>query len=114
MMWRVSCLGLVLCWGIIASAAPAQVALAWKLKEGSRLYLEDKIALKQNVKHMQVDHVYELAFTRLTRLTVLKENNDGGLLVEQKIERIKVDRAGTTENASPKMLRAQGGQAPGL
>jgi hypothetical protein len=108
-MGQVRWLGLVIFWGASALPVLAQVKLEWKLKEGDNLYLEEKVALKQNVRLMKTDQIHERAFTRVTRFTVLKKNPDGGYLLEQKIESIKMDRAVATGKADGKMLRDQEG-----
>jgi hypothetical protein len=99
----------VLLLGAAAAGAPAQVKLEWKLKEGDTFFLEEKVSAKDNVKLLKTDHPYELAFTRVTRFHVLKRNEDGGYLLEQKIESIKLDPSGTTGKADAKLVRAEEG-----
>jgi hypothetical protein len=101
-------LGLALAFGVMALPASAQLKLEWKLMEGDHFYLEEKVVLRQNVKLMNTPHLHEMAFTRVTRFGVLKKNQDGGYLLKQKIEAIKLDQRGAA-NKKGKMLRAQEG-----
>jgi hypothetical protein len=88
----------------LAGPAPGQVKLQWKFKEGEKFYLEEKTVAKQTLKFMGADKKQDLNQTRITRFTVLKKNDDNSLVLEVKIEAVKVKTGGDTM-ASARMLQ---------
>jgi hypothetical protein len=97
-------LSVVLVLGAPAVAAFGQVKLEWKFREGDKFYLEERWSLKQIMKYMGSDLKQELDHTRLTRFTVLKKTDDS-LVLEQKIESVKINRASGSAKPEGKLLK---------
>jgi hypothetical protein len=71
----------------------AQVKLAWKLKEGDTFYLETSVLIKQEMKSNGKEVKQDTDNTTVTRFTVKKKTKEGGFVLEQKIESVKVKAA---------------------
>jgi hypothetical protein len=95
---------------ILAGTAPAfgQTELQWQLKEGDKFYLEEKTVLKQTLKFMGRDIEHDSTFTRVTRFTVLKKN-DGGVVLEQHIETVRINSASGASTTESKVLKEMEG-----
>jgi hypothetical protein len=104
-MRQSSWIGVVLV--LSASAVPAfgQVKLAWKFKEGDKFYLEERVALKQSMKFGTAEPLkQELEYTRVTSFRVEKKTA-ASLVLEQKIESIKVTQAGGSAKPEGELLK---------
>src|SRR5262249_10033266 len=97
-------LGVMLVLGAPAVPAFGQGKLEWKFKEGDKFYLEERSNLKQTMKFMGSDLKQELDHTRLTSFTVLKKT-DEGLVLEQKIESVKITRASGSAKPEGNLLK---------
>jgi Family of unknown function (DUF6263) len=97
-------LGVVLVVGAPTAPATGQIKIEWKLKEGDKFYLEERSNLKQTMKFMGSDLKQELDHTRLTLFTVLKKT-DESLVLEQKIESVKINRASGSAKPEGKLLQ---------
>lgn len=89
----------------IPTVAEAQVTLAWKLEAGDRFALEETVQARQTIKVMNAETRQDLDQTRHSRITVLKKNADGTLVLEQKIEKIKLRHSGDGPDANTKVLK---------
>jgi hypothetical protein len=99
---------LLLC--TLAGSVSGQVRLQWKLKEGDQLFLEEKSVVAETIKFMGKDYPEKLTHSRVTRFSVLKENDDRSLVLEQKILKVRVQRGekkqgGGADLASAKLLQ---------
>jgi hypothetical protein len=97
-------LGILLVLGGPAVSAFGQGKLEWRFKEGDKFYLEERSTLKQTMKYMGSDLKQELNSTRLTSFTVLKKT-DESLVLEQKIESVKITRASGSAKPEANMLK---------
>jgi hypothetical protein len=78
-------------------AVPAygqDVKLEWKLKEGDKFFLENTSVLNQTLKTGGMDVKQDLDQTMVSSFTVKKKNADGSLVLEQKIETVRLKGAG--------------------
>jgi hypothetical protein len=95
-------LGSLLALAILAMPAPGQGKLQWKLKEGDKLYLEEKIVSKSTTQVGEQKLPFEQTQTRVSALVVKKQTADN-IELEQRIESWKVktvsDLAGSDEGA---------------
>lgn len=89
----------------LPSAAQAQVTLAWKLDAGERFALEETVQSRQTIKLMNTETRQDLDQTRHSRVSVLKRNPDGTLILEQKIDKVKVQHGGDGPDANTKVLK---------
>jgi hypothetical protein len=89
----------------LTATARAQVSLRWKFKEGESFYVEEKGHSKQTVKEQGSETVLELELRRVTRFKVLKMTPDGGAVLEQKFESVKVLPAGPANKAQAEAVR---------
>lgn len=85
--------------------AAAQVNLAWKLDAGDRFALEEKAQVRQTIKFMNNETRQDVNQLRRSRITVLKKNPDGSLVVEQKFENVKVEHSGEGPDYNTKALK---------
>jgi hypothetical protein len=90
---------------LAAGAGPAfaQVNMQWKLKEGDKFYLEEKIVGKIEVKAMGVSNSEEHSQTRLSSFVVKGRARDGFVL-EQRIESWKTKMSAPGEDDANKLL----------
>jgi hypothetical protein len=99
----------VLVLAFIASPAPGAVKLEWKLKEGDQFFLQEKTKTRETITFMGKPYEQNLDHTRVSRFTVLKKDQDGGYLLEQKILQVQVERGGKKavagKRASAKLLQ---------
>ncbi len=72
----------------------AQVTLAWKFQAGDQCWVEEKTQTKQILTFQGDPESQEVQQTRLVRYKVLEKKEDGSWLLEQKIEDVKITRAG--------------------
>jgi hypothetical protein len=94
-------------WLVLAgttSPALGQVKLQWHLKEGDKFYLEEKTVQKQTLKFMGSVFTQDLSHTRVTRFTVLKKS-EVSLVLQQKIEKVRIDRASGASQTDARLLR---------
>lgn len=103
-MVRRSWLSAVLVLAGMAVPASAQTKLEWKFKEGEKFFLEQVVNNKMAVKVMGMDMNMDTVQTQVTSFAVLKKNSDGSVVIEQKIESIKIEAEG------PAAAFAQAGQ----
>jgi hypothetical protein len=80
----------------------AQVQLRWNLKEGDKIYVESKGESQQAMKVMGQDSKNEITQSSLVSFTVLRKEDDGSLLLEQKIESMKIKSTGIGGDAVAK------------
>lgn len=85
--------------------AAAQITLAWKLEPGDRFALEEKAQVRQTIKFMNSETRQDLDQFRRSRITVLKKNPDGSLVVEQKFESVKVEHGGEGPDFNTRALK---------
>jgi hypothetical protein len=78
---------------VCPAPAAAQVKIAWKLKEGDRFFVTRVDRVCQTARFYGNESRQDLEQTKVTRFTLLKRNNDGSELFEQKIETVKVKPA---------------------
>ena len=90
---------------VIPLPAAAQVKLAWKFKQGERFFVEDVVNVRQTIKIANSENRQDLDQTKISRFTVLKANPDGSVLLEQKIEAVKVKVSGEGPDADTKILQ---------
>src|SRR5262249_1129098 len=70
--------------------ARAQTKMEWKLKPGDVFFVEEVTQVRQTLILMGSETRQDLDQTRVLRFTVLKKNQDGGLVLAKKIEAIKI------------------------
>jgi hypothetical protein len=104
-MLRHGPLALALLLGALPAAAPAQVQVRWKFKEGQTFYVEEKVHTRQTVKMPDTVLPQELDQTRVSRFKVLKVTPDGGAVLEQKIESVQATPQGPGPKADASVLR---------
>jgi hypothetical protein len=104
-MRRHDWLVLVLVWGGLTAPASAQVNLRWQFKDGDTFYVEETVTGKQAVKIGGNVERQELEQTKVSRFKVLKAAADGGAVLEQKIESMRVTPHGTTAKVHAAVLR---------
>lgn len=85
--------------------AQAQVTLAWKFEAGDLFALEETVQARQAIKVNSAETRQDLDQVRRSRISVLKKNPDGSLVLEQKIEKIKVQHGGEGPDANTKVLK---------
>jgi hypothetical protein len=80
----------------VASTVPlyGQTKLEWKLKEGDIFYLETVVTSKQSITSGGKTVKQDLNSTTVTGFTVKKKTAEGGYVLEQKIESVKIKTAG--------------------
>jgi len=81
--------------GLLAGTAHGQTRLAWRFEEGEKFYVESVISSKDILKGTGAEAKQDAERTTLTSFTVKRKNADGSLVLEQKIESIKVSVQGT-------------------
>src|SRR5262249_54567025 len=98
---------LVLCW--VAGPVAGAVKLEWKFKEGDKFYLEEKTSVRETITFMGKTYPQNLDHTRISQFTVLKKEEDGSYVIEQKILKVHVERGdkkkGGGRVASAKLLQ---------
>jgi len=98
---------LVLCW--VAGPAAGAVKLEWKFKEGDKFYLEEKTSVRETITFMGKTYPQNLDHTRTSQFSVLKKEDDGSFVIEQKILKVHVERGdkkkGSGRVASAKLLQ---------
>jgi len=81
----------ILLLGCTALPAQAQVDIRWKFKEGEKFYLETVTDSKQALviagKEVRVD----VKQTQVAGLLIKKKNSDGSVVIEHKLESIKME-----------------------
>ncbi|MBM4068844.1 MAG: hypothetical protein FJ271_07845 [Planctomycetes bacterium] len=87
------------------AAAHAQVTLAWKLDAGERFALEETVQSRQTIQLGTMETRQDLDQTRQSRVSVLKKNPDGTLILEQKIDKVKVQHGSDGPDANTKVLK---------
>ena len=75
---------------LLPATARAQVRLEWKLKPGDVFFVEEVTQVRQTLILMGSETRQDLDQTRVLRFTVLKKNEDGGLVLAKKIETIRI------------------------
>jgi hypothetical protein len=108
-MGRHRWLALLLTLAVLPGPARAQVKLRWKFKEGDTFYVEEKVSTRQTVKVRGSAQVQQLEQTRVSRFKVLKAAADGGAVLEQKIESVKVTPYGAGIKADASSVRRMEG-----
>jgi len=95
-MVRRSWVGVLVLLCTAAATAPAlgQDKLEWKFKEGDRFFLESVTDMKQAMKVMGQEISMDMKMTAVNSVTVKKKNDDGSVVLEQKIEAMKGDMSG--------------------
>jgi hypothetical protein len=88
-----------------ALPAPAQVPLRWKFKPGDAFAVEEKSENQQKLKLSGSEERRDLDETRVSRFKVLKTTPDGGAILEQKVESVKVVPAGVGVKADASVLK---------
>jgi hypothetical protein len=68
----------------------AQRPLAWKVQQGDRFFIEEVTSVRQTIKIMGTETRQDFAQTKLLRYIVLGRNADGNLLLDKRIEAVKV------------------------
>jgi hypothetical protein len=69
--------------------ASAQVTLSWKFVKGGKFYQETTTTLKQTTKIRGQEAMQDLEHVTITSFTVKEVNQDGTIVLEQKIESIR-------------------------
>jgi hypothetical protein len=108
-MMRRSAMAVLVAQLALAAAFPAhaQTKLEWKLKEGDKFYLENVSTLNQTMKTAGVDTIQNnIEQTTVSLLTVKKKNADG-LVLEQKIETMRLKPLSPTNLDEKTLKQAQ-------
>ncbi len=90
---------------LLPGLVSAQVTLAWKLVPGDRFVLDETVQARQTIKVMNTETRQDLDQVRRSRISVLKKSPDGSLVLEQKIESVKVQHGGDGPDANTKVLK---------
>jgi hypothetical protein len=90
---------------VVPGLAAAQVTLVWKLEAGDRFALVEKAQVRQTIKLMNSETRQDVNQARRSRISVLKKNADGSLVVEQKFENVKVEPSGEGPDFNTKALK---------
>ncbi len=92
--------------GLTAPAAHGQdqVKLEWKFKEGEKFYVEDVSTMKQKIELQGKGFEQTLKTTMVTGYTVKKTTQDGGAVLQQKIENVDVRSQGGLGGDMDKMM----------
>jgi hypothetical protein len=108
-MLRFACLPLALVLAGPGSPAAAQGKLHWKFKEGDTFFVEEKTSTRQDIKLAGSRNVQELEQTKVSRFKVLKVQQDGGAVLEQKIESVQATAQGAAKEADVSALQQMQG-----
>jgi hypothetical protein len=103
-MWRSWYAGACVFLAGVAAPATGAVKLQWQLKPGDIFFVDEKTVQKQTMKFMGSTIKQDLSHTRVTRFTVL-EKTAKGLVLEQTISKVRIDRTGGTGQTDAKLLR---------
>ncbi len=93
-MLRRSAVAVVCVLAGLAVPAYGQTKLEWKLKEGDRFYLENASLLNQTIKTGGMEVKQDMDQTVVSLFTVKKRNADNSLLIEQKVETVRLKTNG--------------------
>jgi hypothetical protein len=81
--------------GVLTSSVHGQSRLAWRLEEGEKFYVESILISKDALKGTGAELKQDSERTSLASFTVKKKAADGSLVLEQRIESVKVSVQGT-------------------
>ena len=81
-------------------AAQAQVSLSWKLSPGDRFVVEEELRTKQTLSAKGNEERHEIGQVRRLRFEVLKKNDDGTLILEQKFTKMQITKDGEEQAAT--------------
>jgi hypothetical protein len=87
------------------AVANAQVKLAWRLKKGERFFVEETTNVRQTIKIMETETRQDLEETKVSRFTVLTTEKDGGAVLEQTIQSVKIKHSGEGPDVDTKVLK---------
>jgi hypothetical protein len=95
--------------GVLAAPAQAQVELRWRFQKDDVFFVEEATTSRQTLTFTNSESRQELDYTRVSRFTVKQKNPDDSLVLEQKIETVKINRTGGATAANPKLLQQMEG-----
>ncbi len=87
------------------SLAAAQVKIAWKLDKGDRFFVEEVTTVRQTIVLMGEETRQDLEQTRLSRWSVLGKDPKGNLVLDWKIENVKLKPTSSGIKADAKLLK---------
>lgn len=90
---------------VVPAMAGGPAALAWKLDAGARFALEETVQSRQTIKLMNMETRQDVDQVRQSRISVLKKNPDGTLILEQKIDKVKVQHGSDGPDANTRVLK---------
>jgi len=104
-MPRPGWLALVLLCSLAGPVAGAS-KLEWKFKEGDIFYLKETTKSRETITFMGKPYEQKLDHTRVSRFTVLKKDEDGSFVLEQKILRVRFEQ-GNKKRGGPHVASAK-------
>jgi hypothetical protein len=78
---------------VLTAPAHGQVKLEWKFKKGDQFTQETVTSLKQTIKGLGTERKEDLETTTISAFTVVEQNADGSVVLEQKITTMKTKDA---------------------
>jgi hypothetical protein len=94
---------------VAAAPAAAQVKLAWNFRKGEKFYQETSTTLKQVTRIRGQENLQEQEHVTVTSFTVKERNQDGSVVLEQRIESIKIGGKTEVSGTAERLLRAMEG-----
>ncbi|HZT82180.1 MAG TPA: hypothetical protein VFA26_18275 [Gemmataceae bacterium] len=93
--------------GAAAPLARGQAALEWKLSKGDSFYVETTSTFKQSLKvpGKEVEVRQEVEYTAVLKYTVQDKGPDNTLVLEQRVEGLRLGRPGTTHTVADDKLK---------
>jgi Family of unknown function (DUF6263) len=89
----------------VPSPAAAQIKLTWQFKRGDRFFVEEVTDVRQTIKIADSESRQDIRQTKVSRCTVLDRAKDGGTVLQQVIESVKIKYLGEGPDADTSILK---------
>lgn len=95
---------------LLPAASHAQVKLAWKLAAKDTFFVEESATVRQKLRAR--DEIFEHSYrhTKLSRFQVKAKNEDGSLVLEQEIIKVRSESTGRDSKADGGIRKLEGGK----
>lgn len=108
-MPRFQCLALVTCL-LLPAVSDAQIKLAWKLTANDPFFVEETTAVRQTLRAREESFEHSYRHSKLSRFSVKTKNEDGSLVLEQEIIKLKAESTGRESKSDFGVNKLEGGK----